>query len=142
VRVVVFVGLFEAQAVRAKEREAVVSAQEIAYLQLSLAAALYVEVSQRAVSGFVHAAEVPLEERSEFGKMGVYHNGLTNGSILRSAELVDEVAEVVEVGIALVRGVVCDGELHLAEHRRVVQSNVDEKVAVTGVESVLYAVNG
>jgi len=109
VRVVVLVGLLEAQAARAEKREAVVSTDEVADFELALAAALDVQVLQRLAGGVVDAGEIPLEERSELREVSVYHNSLADRSVLRSAELIDEVAELVEVGIALIGGVVCDG---------------------------------
>lgn len=134
--------LFEAQAIGAQEVVAIVSTDEVVELEDSLVTPLHYDVTRRLVTCVVDTAQVPLEEGREFCKMSVYHNSFTNWTVLSSTEFVDEVAKLVEVDITLVSSVVGDRHLDLTEHRRVVQTYVNQKISIARVKPVLNTENG
>lgn len=74
--------------------------------------------------------------------MGVDDNCLADWAVFGSAELVQEVAEVVKGLFEGVRAGACYCQLDLDEESGVFEFGVYEEVAVRGLDAVLYAVDG
>lgn len=98
------------------------------------------EVLQR-LAIFGDAAQRLAKEADEFSEVRVYDDGFSNRAIACPAKLVDEVAEVVQVGLLFINRLVHDRQLDLAQNGCSHEAGIDQEVAVAGVQPVLDSID-
>lgn len=83
------------------------------------------------------------EEGSELCEVGVDDHGLGDGAVAGPAELVHEMAEMIEILLLLIpSSLIHDGQLHLTEQRRPSQPHINQKVLITCIHPILNPIDG